>query len=52
MSVYGLVGRVGRRRRPEPVVVTVVVAGETVVLPPESALVRAIGEVAAVLAHW
>ena len=54
MTAYGLDERVGRRRRPEPaVVVTLVVgAGETVELDPGSALARAIGQVAGLLAHW
>lgn len=52
MGLYGLAARVGRRRRAVPAVVTVVVAGEPVVLPADSALARAMSEVAAVLAHW
>jgi len=52
--MYALAGRIGRRRRPDPpVVVTVVlVSGEQVVLPGGSALARAMGQVAALLAHW
>ena len=54
MGLYGLAGRVGRRRKPEPVVVVTLVVGtgETVELPAESALARAIGQVAGLLAHW
>jgi len=52
MGLYGLAARVGRRRRTPAVVVTLVVAGEPVVLPADSSLARAMGEVAAVLAHW
>ncbi|MGH8892683.1 MAG: hypothetical protein ACRDWY_05165 [Actinomycetes bacterium] len=45
--------RIGRHRRVEPAVVTVVLAsGDDVVLPPESPLARAMGEVARLLAHW
>jgi len=49
-----LLGRVGRRRRPEPaVVVTVVLStGEAFVVPADSALARSIGQVAGLLAHW
>ncbi len=45
---------VGRHRRPDPPVrVTVVLSdGHEEVLPADSALARAIGQVAALLAHW
>ncbi len=48
-----LVGR-GRHLRPDPPVrVTVVVAGgHEEVLPADSSLARAMGQVAALLAHW
>lgn len=51
---YGLAEPQGRRRKPDPpVVVTVVVrTGESRVLEPDSALGRAIGQLAAVLARW
>ena len=54
MSLYGLAGPVGRRRKPEPPVhVTVVLAtGEAVVLPSHTAIARAMGQVARLLAHW
>jgi hypothetical protein len=44
----------GRRRRPEPrVTVTIVLRSDVqVVLPADSALARAIGQVAGLLAHW
>ena len=49
--------RIGRRRKPEaPVVVTVVLrsGGGTVqvVLPSDSALTRAMGQLAGLLGHW
>ena len=49
--------RVGRRRKPEaPVVVTVVLrSGEAnveIVLSPDSALTRAMGQLAGLLGHW
>ena len=52
-----LTDRIGRRRKPEPpVVVTVVVrsgdANLEVVLPPDSALTRAIGQLAGLLGNW
>ena len=52
--MYALAGRIGRRRKPDPpVVVTVVlISGEQVVVPGDSALARAMGQVATVLAHW
>lgn len=52
-QLYALEERVGRRRKPEPpVVVTVVLTtGEEVVLPADSALARAIGQVAGLLGH-
>ena len=52
--MYALTARTGRRRRPDPpVVVTVVLhSGEQIVVPGDSALARAMGQVAAVLAHW
>jgi hypothetical protein len=54
LSLYGLAGPVGRRRRPDPPVhVTVVLAtGEAVVLPSSTAIARAMGQVARLLAHW
>lgn len=54
MGLYGLAARVGRRRKPDPpVVVTVVVAdGTALQLSPESAIARAMGQVASLLAHW
>jgi hypothetical protein len=54
LSLYGLAGPVGRRRKPDPPVhVTVVLAtGEAVVLPSSSSLSRAMGQVARLLAHW
>lgn len=46
-------GRIGRHRRVEPVVVTLVlVGGDEVVVPADSALARSMGQVAALLAHW
>ena len=53
-SLYALAGRVGRRRKPDPpVVVTVVLdSGEEVTVPADSPLARAMGQVAALLAHW
>jgi hypothetical protein len=44
----------GRRRKPDPpVVVTIVLdSGEETVLAAGSALTRAMGQVAALLAHW
>ncbi len=52
-GLYGLVERVGRRRRPEPATtVTVVVDGREVVLPADSAIARAMSQVATLLAHW
>jgi hypothetical protein len=52
-GTYALDAPVGRRRRPDPpVVVTVVLSsGEEVALD-ESALARAMGQVARLLAHW
>lgn len=52
--MYALGGRAGRRRKPEPpVVVTVVMdSGEEVVVPVDSALARAMGLVAGLLADW
>jgi hypothetical protein len=54
LSVYGLAGPVGRRRKAEPPVhVTVVLTtGECVVLPSQTALAKAMGQVARLLAHW
>ena len=54
-TLYALTGgRVGRRRRPEPAVaVTIVLAsGETVGVPGDSPIGKAMGEVARLLAHW
>ena len=53
-AAYGLDERVGRRRKPDPPVQVrlVVGAGETVELDPASALARAIGQLAGLLAHW
>jgi hypothetical protein len=53
-SLYALAGRVGRRRKPDPpVVVTVVLdSGEEVTVRADSPLARAMGQVAALLAHW
>jgi hypothetical protein len=49
-----LLTRVGRHRKPEPPVrVTVVTRdGHEEVLPADSSLARAMGQVAALLAHW
>ena len=49
--------RIGRRRRPEAAVVVTVVlrSGEAtveVVLAPDSALTRAMGQLAGLLGHW
>ena len=54
MATYGLAERVGRRRKAEPAVLVTLVldAGETVQLPSDSAIARAIGQVAGLLAHW
>jgi len=54
-ALYALSGgRVGRRRRPEPpVAVTIVlVSGETVGVPADTPIGKAMGEVARLLAHW
>jgi len=52
-GLVGLVQRVGRRRKPEPVVVTVVLlSGEVHRLPDDSAIAKAMGQVAGFLAHW
>jgi len=53
-ALYALSGgRVGRRRRPEPpVAVTIVVGGETVRVPSDTPIGKAMGEVARLLAHW
>lgn len=52
--MYALAGGAGRRRKPDPpVVVTVVLdSGGAFVLPVDSALARAMGTVAGLLAHW
>lgn len=53
-QTHALAGRPGRRRKPDPpVVVTVVLrSGEELVVPVDSALARAMGQVAGLLAHW
>jgi|GEM_PF-2379907 len=54
-ALYALTGgRAGRRRRPEPpVAVTIVLAsGETVRVPVDTPIGKAMGEVARLLAHW
>jgi len=54
-ALYALTGgRAGRRRRPEPPVeVTIVLAsGETVRVPADTPIGKAMGEVARLLAHW
>ena len=54
-ALYALTGgRVGRRRRPEPLVaVTIVLAsGETVAVPGDTPIGKAMAEVARLLAHW
>jgi hypothetical protein len=46
-------GPIGRHRRVEPVVVTLVLAsGEQLTVPADSAMARAMGQVAAILAQW
>jgi hypothetical protein len=52
-GLYALGWRAGRRRKPEPpVVVTVVLdSGEQVVVPAESPIARAMGQVARILTH-
>lgn len=53
VRLYGLVERVGRRRKPEPATaVTVVVDGRKVILAADSAIARAMSQVATLLAHW
>ena len=56
-ALRGLVhrtGLIGRHRRPDPArrVTVVLRGGHEEVLPPDSALARAMGQVAALLAHW
>jgi hypothetical protein len=53
-SLLDRVVRGGRHRRPDPPAsVTVVLAdGREVAVPPESALGKAMSQVAALLAHW
>jgi hypothetical protein len=51
--MYALESRVGKRRKPDPpVVVTLVLASGEQVSVPDSALARAMGQVAGLLAHW
>jgi hypothetical protein len=52
-GLYALTGRAGRRRKPyPPVVVTLVLSsGEQLVVPPESPIARAMGQVSRLLAH-
>ena len=52
-GMYALESRVGKRRKPDPpVVVTLVLASGEQVAVPDSALARAMGQVAGLLAHW
>lgn len=53
VRAYGLEDRPGRRRRPEPTATVTVVSrdGAATVLPPDSALAKAMGQLARLLAH-